>query len=181
VIDQGGLMFDMSKFHMFEYDIIASDGTATARVGSLKAEYNITPYGNVTNARHMRETRVIGEGSDNKTTITDLYYKQSNNWILGGHATTISANGTTEKNIPENDQAYWNYDMATISSNVQFYDEGTDYVAVPKGMYPAAKKYTSTDSSITLWMAPNVPVPVKIGGPSNSNGITVTMELASYE
>lgn len=181
-ISQGILMFDKSKFNTFEYDIYVSDGKAMARVGKIKAEYEIVPYGNISDARHMRETRVIGEGSQASTTITDLYYKQDNNWILGGHASTTSASGTTEKDIPEDDSAYWNYDMATISSNVQFYDEGSELVTVPKGFYPAATKYTSTDSGITLWMATGVPVPVKIAGKSlyNNTVITTTMELVSY-
>ena len=130
----------------------------------------------------MRETRTIGEGSHAITTVTDLYYNQANNWILGGHASTTSANGTAEKDIPENDPAYWNADMATISSKVQFYDEGTELTAVPKGVFPAAKKYTSTDSGITLWMDERVPIPLKISGAGTSEGgqITTSMELVSY-
>ena len=182
IISPGALLFDMSKFHEFEYDIFASDGKTSVRVGKLKAEYEIVPYGNISDARHMRETRIIGEGSGAVTTITDLYYKQSNNWIIGGHATTITANGTTEKEISEDDPAYWNADMATVSSNVEFYDHGIDPVAVEKGFFPGAKKYTSTDSGITLWMADGIPIPVKMGGASASSGtqITTTMELVSY-
>lgn len=181
VLSKGASLFDQSKFHLFEYKILASDGNVTITVGDIKSEYDNVSYGGVSGARHLKQTAVNGQGSQAVTTVTDLYYNPTTNMLLGGHTRATTASGTKESDIAASDTAYWNADMASINPNVEFIDEGTELVQVPKGSYYATK-FTNTDSGITLWMTNGVPVPVKISGASTSNGVKVItiMELVNY-
>ena len=174
-------MFDKTRFHAFEYRVMAVSGNSTSQVGDIKAEYDTASYSGISNASHMKETIVEGQGADAVTTVNDLYYNPTTNFLLGGHATMTNSSGSQEKDIKSSDTDYWNADMSSISSNVKFTDQGSEQVTVPKGIFTAAK-YTSVDSSITLWMTPDVPLPVQISGAGSKNGVSYTtvMQLVDY-
>ncbi|HMK45680.1 MAG TPA: hypothetical protein VK436_03545 [Methanocella sp.] len=174
-------MFDKTRFHTFEYRIMAVAGNSTSQVGDIKAEYDTASYGGFSNASHMKETIVEGQGADAATTVNDLYYNPTTNFLLGGHASRTNSSGSQEKDIKSSDTDYWNADMSSISSNVKFTSQGSEQVTVPKGTF-AATKYTSVDSAISLWMTPSVPLPVQISGAGNTNGVSYTtiMQLVNY-
>lgn len=180
-ISKGIQLFDQSKFHMYVYKIFATDGKVIRYVGNLKAEYDTKSYGDITNARHMLETRVMGQGNETVTTVTELYFNPANNLLLGGHANVTSASGVEEKDIAATDINYWNADISVTSPDAEFINEGRETMTVPKDVY-STTKYTSTESGITVWLARDIPVPIKIAGSGISNGVTITtsMELLNY-
>lgn len=56
---------------------------------------------------------------------------------------------------------------------------GTESVTVPAGTYTATKyMFTSSGSTGTVWVAPNVPVPVKMS--STASGYTTDMVLTGW-
>lgn len=175
-------LFDQSKFHMFEYKVYRSNGQITLYAGDFKSEYDTAAYANQSNVRHMRQTQTYGAGSQASIAVIDLYYSPVNNLVLGGHRNLTVAGVTQQADIGFDQREYRDLDMSAISSNVKFLDQGTEVVTVPKGIFPDAKKYTSVDSGITMWMSARAPVPVKMAGTASANGTTVTttMELVDY-
>jgi hypothetical protein len=180
----GGVMlstiYKMGSFKWYEYLMTSKFGDM-----NVKYEYDTASYGGVSNARYLKYTMIMGKGTAQEMTMLyDLYYDGSK--FLGGH-TKVSSGGSvmSDQDIAADDSTYANLDTtySTVNrgSTVPIVPAGADTVTVPAGTY-ACTKYTADAGGYkgTYWVAPNVPVPVKMETLDSSGELTGTMELVGW-
>lgn len=173
-------IYKMGNFKWYEYAMTSSFGDY-----DIKYEYDTASYGGVSNARYLKYTMLMGKGTAQEMTMLyDLYYDGAK--FLGGHM-KISSGGSvmSDQDIAADNSTYGNldttYSTVNSGSRVPIVPAGAETVTVPAGTY-ACTKYTATDSSYrgTYWVAPNVPVPVKMAMTDSKGEITGTMELVGW-
>jgi hypothetical protein len=148
----------------------------------LREDFGITYNGQKANKATI--TTDTTQAGTTTTSAIEMYMDPSNQASLGGHM-TVTSNGAviSQMDLPASSSSSGN----TGTSNVLVSNSGAkltsgvpDSVTVPAGTY-AATKYTVTNtdgSTGTVWVAPNVPVPVKYTG--SSAGTTTEMVLTGW-
>lgn len=176
-----GSVMDLSKIGWFEYQM-TSNTAGTPTTMKLREDFGVTYNGQKANKATI--TTDMTQDGATTTTAMEIYMDPSNQASLGGHMTT-SQNGQviSQMDLPASNAS----SGSTGSSNVLVSNTGAtltsgvpDSVTVPAGTY-AATKYTMTNtdgSTGTVWVAPNVPVPVKYTG--SSSGTTTETDLTGW-
>jgi hypothetical protein len=110
--------------------------------------------------------------------LEDIYLDASTGRSLGGTlSSTIKGVAQPPEEIPEDiaslnpdvDYGGWLGITPFREVNMTLADGGTEYMTVPAGAYPDARKYTGKfpdGTPITFWIAPGVPVPIRYEFPN---------------
>jgi hypothetical protein len=138
-------------------------------------------YGTTYNGQNADKATMTMNGAEGTSTIV-MYTDPTSHASLGGTMTTTVNGQATTIPIPASSTgtASTQSNPMDTNANAALTSAGADSVTVPSGTY-AATKYTMTDTSGgqgTVWVAPNVPVPVKYEGTYSGN--TVDMELTGW-
>jgi hypothetical protein len=173
-------LYQAGKYTWYEYKMASSFGDF-----NVKSEYSTASYGGVPNAKYLKYTMVMGKGTPQEmTTIYDLYY--NGDTFLGGHMKMVSGGQTlSDQDIKAGDSTYSKMDpgnsISSSGGNVALVNAGADTVTVPAGTY-ACTKYTvsSGDYRGAYWVAPNVPMPVKMVMTDSKGEVTGSMELVGW-
>jgi hypothetical protein len=150
----------------------------------MRQDYNVDYNGKMANKVTLNMN--MGAGASASTTVMTSYSDPSTGATLGGHM-KMTAGGQTiiDKDIEPSSAAPSAAPGVSTESPLTSYQHtsitsaGTESVTVPAGTY-VATKYTwgSGGNTGTVWVAPNVPVPVKMT--STSSGYTTNMELTGW-
>ncbi len=176
-----GSAMDLSKVNWYEYQMTStSAGTPTTM--KIREDFGVTYNGQKANKASI--TTDSTQAGTTTTTAIEMYMDPSNQASLGGHMTT-SSNGVviSQMDLPASSASIGstNSSNALVSNSGATLSSGVpDSVTVPAGTF-AATKYTvaNTDGSTgTVWVAPNVPIPVKYTG--SSSGATTEMVLTGW-
>ncbi len=157
-------LVDHSKLSWYDYNvtaIMAGMGTSTV-AEDIRADYGVNYNG--TKANRYNTTTNMVFGNNTTSSATEMYMDPSNGDILGGHMKIMMNDNVTEQDMPAmKGMGLGNQDPILISGNNSLTSAGSESVTVPAGTYTAAK-YTWKDATGTgtVWIAPNVPVPVKM-------------------
>lgn len=175
-----GSMIDFNKVRWYEYRISSdTEGTSTSMV--MREDFNVDYQGKKAN----KVTLDMDMGAGNSTMNVISYMDASTGATLGGHM-KMTAGGQViiDQDIEPGASPSATPGVSTENPLVSFEGtsvtkSGTESVTVPAGTYTATK-YTWKKGSDTgnVWMAPNVPVPVKMA--YSSSGSTMNMELTGW-
>ncbi len=155
-------LVDYSKLSWYDYNMSAVMMGTEAIGENIRTDFGVTYNG--TKANRYNETMHMVFNNSTMTTVTELYTNPSTGDILGGHMKIMMDDNVTEQDMPATKgTGQGSQDPILSLGNNSLTSAGSESVTVPAGTYTAAK-YTWTDvtGTGTVWMAPNVPVPVKM-------------------
>lgn len=176
--DLKGVM-DYSRFSWAEYQTTMT-GSPDSRV---KIENQVS-YKGVTASR-LRATMEMSTGNGKATIVYDKYFNPVTGETLGGHmSTTMNGQVAGEQDLSA-DEAGSPKNPLEAYGNTRLTPDGTGTIIVPAGPFEATK-YTGTSTVAgtaekatgSVWLTPNVPVPVKVCI-SGQSGVT-NMELMGW-
>jgi hypothetical protein len=177
-----GSAMDFSKIKWYEYQTISSTPGEQDTKMNMRMDYNVEYNGQAAEKVSMNmETR---QDATITNMITEVYSDKSGN-SLGGHMKTLQ-NGEVvfEMDIPASSGSSGSGDSSGSNligknSGAGLTNLGVETVTVPAGTY-LCTKYTYGDAGNmgTVWVAANVPLPVKVQGKSGQS--TVNMELVGW-
>jgi hypothetical protein len=178
-----GAAIDFSKVHWFEYRMTMSGAGSQDMSQNLKMEYNVDYKG--AKADKMTAAGEMKVEGGTMSTTTEMYMDHAqNSKVLGGHVTSrMDGKVVNDMDIPASTGSTpttGSINPLGTNTGATLTNAGPDTVSVP-GYTGAATKYTwktSDGNTGTAWIAPNVPLPVKMTGGSGSS--TFTMELAGW-
>ncbi len=164
-----GSAIDYSKIHWFEYQMTtnaAAGGEATNM--KMREDFNVDYQS--AKANKVTMTMDTNSGGTAATTLITTYMDPTSGSSLGGHMTMSSGGqvlmdqdipagpaASTSPGTPSSQDPLQTYGGSTLTS------AGAESVTVPAGTYAATKyTWTSADGSGTVWVAPSVPLPVKM-------------------
>ncbi len=179
---------DFKQLQMFEYTFNTTTGD-TPILGDLRTVYSTAQFDYVQNARRTQTNMTANTAAGLSITAVDVYTDQ-NDGVLGGHI-RVEVGGQLLANRDINpgeqvDKSQTSTPVLTAAEASSFTKDlknaGLDQVVVPAGSF-ACTKYVlqGEDNSMTYWIAPNVPLPVKMTTTDAVTGkVTMTMELVGY-
>jgi len=178
-----GSAIDFNKVKWYEYKMTMSGAGAEGMTSNMKEEFNVDYQG--TNADKMTETTEVKQGGSTMTTLIEIYSDHANaGKTLGGHMQTkMDGNVISDTPIQPSEgtsSTVTSNNLLGTNSGAPLMSAGPDSVSVP-GYTGAATKYTWTSTgggSGAVWVAPTVPVPVKMTG--SAAGSTYMMELVGW-
>jgi hypothetical protein len=179
---------NFKNLRMFEYTFNTTTGD-TPIVGDLRTAYSTAQFGNVQNARRTQTNMTANTSAGLSITAVDNYTDPSGT-VLGGHIRVeIGGQLLANRDLNPGEQV----DLSQTSTPVltaaeapdltkKLKNAGQDQVQVPAGSFTCTKYVLqNTDNSMTYWIAPNVPVPVKMTTTDAVTGkVTMSMELVGY-
>jgi hypothetical protein len=179
---------DFKNLQMFEYTFNTSTGD-TPILGDLKTTYSYAQYGDVSNAMRTQTNKTANTSGGLSITAVDIYTDQSGS-VLGGHI-RVEIGGQLLANRDINagevvDLSQTSTPVLTAAEASDFTknlkNAGQDQVVVPLGSFTCTKYVLQgKDNSMTYWITPNVPLPVKMTTTDAVTGkVTMSMELVGY-
>ena len=173
---------------MFDYTFNTTTGD-TPITGDLKTTYSKAPFGDVTNARLTQTNMTANTSAGLSVTAVDIYTDHSGS-VLGGHIRVeVGGQLLANRDISPGEQVDISQTSTPVLTAAQAPDftknlknAGQDQVVVPAGSFTCTKYVLQgKDNSMTYWITPNVPVPVKMTTTDAVTGkVTMTMELVGY-
>jgi hypothetical protein len=148
----------------------------------IREDFGVT-Y-NSTKANEVTMTMNTTMAGTPTVTVINSYSDAISGNSLGGHMTMTSGGQVImDQTLPAGQASSASnvtaQDPLVANSNAQLTNVGTESVTVPAGTYTATKySWTNAEGTGDIWVAPNVPVPVKITG--NSQGTTMEMDLTGW-
>ena len=172
-------MIDFSKVHWYEYKM-STDSSGIKATMTMREDLNVDYQGGKANKITMNMD--MGSGS---TMNMISYMDPSSGSTLGGHM-TMTANGQILMDQDLQPGASPTATAGVSTSNPLMSYEGTkvtksgiEAVTVPAGTYTATKyTWDNGGATGTAWVAPNVPIPVKVA--YSSSDTTVDMQLTGW-
>ena len=173
---------------MFDYRFNTTTGD-TPIIGDLKTTYSKTQYGDVTNARRTQTNMTANTAGGLSITAVDIYTDQSGNVLGGFFRAEIGGQLTANRSIDPGEQVDKSQTSMSVLTAAEASDftknlknAGQDQIVVPAGAFTCTKYVLQgKDNSMTYWIAPNVPLPVKMTTTDAITGkVTETMELVGY-
>ncbi|HTY91854.1 MAG TPA: hypothetical protein VMC84_11825 [Methanocella sp.] len=175
-------MIDFSKVNWYEYRM-TSDTGGTSTTSDLRWDYNIDYNGHKANKATMNMN--MGTSDSATTEVITSYTDVASGATLGGHIKMMTGSQVVlDQDIQPGASATTTPGASTENPLTTYQGTsvtkiGTESVTVPAGTYTATK-YTWTSGSNTgnVWVAPNVPIPVKMSYSAASS--TTDMELVGW-
>ncbi|HTX43805.1 MAG TPA: hypothetical protein VMC61_03690 [Methanocella sp.] len=177
-----GSAIDFSKVHWYEYQM-TSDISGTSSTMKMRQDLNVDYSGKKANKVTLNMDAGSGASAMNEaiTTYTDV----STGATLGGHMKITSGGQVImDKDIeagaaPSTSPGTSTQNPLATYQGMSITNAGSESVTVPAGTYVATKyTWTSGGTTGTVWVAPSVPVPVKMS--TSSSGTTMNMELTGW-
>lgn len=179
---------NFNQLQMYDYRFNTTTGD-TPITGDLKTTYSMASFDGVTNARLTQTNMTANTAAGLSITAVDVYTDQSGS-VLGGHI-RVEVGGQMLANRDINpgeqvDKSQTSTPVLTaaraagLTKNLK--NAGQDQVVVPKGSFTCTKYVLQgEDSSMTYWITPDVPIPVKMTTTDAvTSKVTMTMELVGY-
>ncbi len=177
-----GSMINLNKVHWFEYQMTSNKG-GSPYTSKLRWDYNVDYQGKTANMITIASDTGSGDTATNQ--VMTYYTNVSSGAILGGHIKTTSGDQVIKDDDLDPDAAASAAPDTSTENPLLSYQSkstanaGAESVIVPAGTYIAAKyNWLNGDTTGTVWMNPNVPIPVKIS--ASSSGRTAGMELIGW-
>jgi hypothetical protein len=148
----------------------------------LREDLGVTYNG--TKANEVTLTMNTAIAGTQTVTVVNSYSDAVSGNSLGGHMTmTSDGQAIMDQALPAGEASSASNASAQnpliADNNAQMTSMGTVSVTVPAGTYTATEySWTNSEGTGNVWVAPNVPVPVKITG--NSQGTTMEMDLTGW-
>lgn len=155
-------LVDYSNIRWYDYNVSAAIMGMQSIGEDMRVDFAVDYNG--TKANRINTTTHMVLNNNTTTSASEIYMDPSTGGILGGHIKMMIDGNVTEQDMPAiPGSGQGSQDPLLVSGNNSLTSAGTESVTVPAGTYTATK-YTWTDSGSTgtVWIAPNVPVPVKI-------------------
>lgn len=178
-----GSAIDFNKLHWYEYQMTSTTPGAETSNMKMRFDYNVDYKGQ--NADKFSMNIETKQGDTTTTMVTESYTDKSGN-SLGGHMKTMQGGQVIyEMDIPASSGSTGSSGTSTgtnpLSTNTgaSLTGLGADTVTVPAGTFACTKySWGGSGSTGTVWVAPNVPIPVKME--SKSGDTTISMELTGW-
>lgn len=184
----GVLNVDFKNIQRFEYTFNTTTGD-TPKLGDLITTYSNEPFGDVQNARRTQTNMTANTSGGLSITAVDIYTDRSGNVLGGFFRAEVGGQVLANRSINAGEQIDLSQTSTPVLTAAQAADftknlknAGQDQVVVPDGSF-ACTRYVlqGKDNSMTYWIAPNVPLPVKMTTTDAVTGkVTMTMELVGY-
>ena len=171
-------LVNYSNLRWYDYNVSAIMMGMGTIGEDVRADFGVNYNG--TKANRYNETAQMVFNNNTTTTASVIYMNPSTGDTLGGHTKIMMNGNVTESDMPAmKNMGMGSQDPILSSGNNSLTSAGSESVTVPAGTYMAAK-YTWKDATGTgtIWIAPNVPVPVKML--YSIQGIAMEMDLEGW-
>jgi len=176
-------LIDTGNVHWCEYNMtMDTPGASIASMQdfseNMKVNYSVDYNGTVADKYTITTDMSVLNNTSNS--ITEIYMDHVEHSILGGHIKSTTNGNFTEDDLPViSGMGQGGQDPLLVSGNSTLTSMGTESVTVPAGTYTATKYSWADNGTIGyVWIAPNVPVPVK--SERFMQGILLAVELVGY-
>lgn len=162
----GGLtlrsLVDTSKVKWYDYNITTPIPGMPPIGEDMRVDYGVDYNGSKADKYRVAVNLTILNNTTNS--VTEIYMNHTTDAVVGGHTKTTMNGNVTEQDLPAvSGSGQGGQDPLLISGNSTLTSMGTESVTVPAGTYSASKYgWTNNGSTGYVWIAPGVPVPVKM-------------------